>query len=52
MTNTAVVGEILVQVGAFMAFLLPVIGLLAGLQFIFSWLMEIIFGLGRRTFKV
>jgi len=51
MTNTEVVTAIIEIVQEFMTFMLPIIGVLAGLQFILSWLFEILFGMGRRTFR-
>jgi len=51
MTNTEVVTEIITMAADFMTYMLPIIGVLAGLQFILSWLFEILFGAGRRTFR-
>jgi preprotein translocase subunit SecF len=51
MANTAVIDTIISLVKDYMTYMLPVIALLAGLSFIFSFLFVITMGLGRRTFK-
>lgn len=34
-----------------MTYMLPIIAVLAGINFIVSWLMSVTMGLGRRTFR-
>jgi len=51
MTNTEIVGEILLMTKDFLQFMLPIIGIMAGIIFIVTWLMSITVGSGRRTFK-
>jgi len=35
----------------FFVYMLPVIGAFAGINFIFSWVMFLTFGVGRKTFR-
>jgi len=51
MTNTDVVGAILDLVAEYTIFMLPVIGILSALSFIFTFLFAVTLGLGKRTFK-
>lgn len=51
MANTAVIDKILELVTQYFTYMLPIIGVLAGLTFMFSFLYVITMGLGRRTFK-
>jgi hypothetical protein len=51
MANTAVIDKIIELVASYFTYMLPIIGVLAGLSFIFSFLFVITMGLGRRTFK-
>lgn len=51
MTNTEVVSQLVTIFGEFITFMLPIIGLMAGLSFIVTWLMYLTVGIGRRVFK-
>lgn len=51
MTNTEVVTQLVTIFGEFITFMLPIIGLMAGLAFVVTWLMYITVGIGRRVFK-
>lgn len=51
MTNTQVVGQIVDLTGQFLTFMLPVIGVLAGITFIVTALLSVTLGLGRRSFR-
>jgi len=48
MTNTDVVGQIMVIAGDFFTFMLPVIGVLAGITFVTSLLFSVL-GFGRKS---
>ena len=51
MANTAVIDQILTIFRDFFAYVAPIIGVMAGLSFIFTFLVSITLGLGRRTFR-
>jgi hypothetical protein len=51
MTNTEVVSAIIGIVTDAMTYMLPIIAILAGINFMVSWLMSVTMGLGRRTFR-
>lgn len=51
MANSAVVDLIVSTVTDAMTYMLPIIALLAGINFIVSWFMSVTMGLGRRTFR-
>jgi hypothetical protein len=51
MASADVVSQILEFAGTSFVYLLPVIGILAGINFIFTWVMSLTMGLGRRTFR-
>ena len=51
MASEEVVLQIIDLTANFLTYMLPVIGILAGINFIVTWLMSITMGLGRRTFR-
>jgi hypothetical protein len=51
MANTDVINLILLTVKDYFTYMLPIIGIMAGIVFIFSALMYVTIGLGRHTFK-
>jgi hypothetical protein len=51
MANTEVITTILDLVKDMLTYMLPVIGVLAGIKFMISWLMSVTLGMGRQTFK-
>jgi len=50
MTNTEVVGQIVTMTTDLFAFMMPVIGVLAGIVFVTSFMLSVTLGLGKRTF--
>jgi len=51
MANTEVVQIIIDTTASSLLYLLPVIAVLSGINFIVTWLMSITFGLARRSFR-
>lgn len=51
MASTEIVDIIIQLTQEMLVYMLPVIGILAGINFIITWLMSLTLGLGRRTFK-
>lgn len=51
MANTDVITIILDMTRDYFTYMLPIIGVLAGISFIVTFLFSITMGLGRRTFK-
>jgi hypothetical protein len=51
MTNTQVVGEIIAMTQDFLTFMLPVIGVLAGITFVMTLFFNVTLGFGRRIFR-
>jgi len=51
MANEDVVDLVITTVRSMIEYTLPIIGVLAGVTFVLSWLMYILFGLGRRIFR-
>lgn len=51
MANTEVINLIMQTVGELVVYMLPVIALLSGLTFIFSFLIYVTMGWSRRIFK-
>ena len=51
MANTDVINEIIDLVSTYFTYMLPIIGVLAGISFITTFLMAVTMGLGKRTFK-
>lgn len=51
MANSEIINLIIQTVADSIHYLLPIIGLLAGLNFIISWLMQVLFGSGRVGLK-
>lgn len=51
MANTEVINLILLTAQDYFHYMLPIIGILSGIVFIFSALMYVTIGLGRRVFK-
>lgn len=51
MANAEVITTLISLVQDMMIYMLPIIALLAGLTFMITWFMSVVFGLGRRTFK-
>jgi hypothetical protein len=51
MTNTEVVTTIVDLFVQMLDFMVPVIGALAGISFVLTWLTSITMGAGRRTFR-
>ncbi len=51
MATSDVINLILVTVKDYFTYMLPIIGIMSGIIFIFTALMYVTVGLGRRTFK-
>lgn len=51
MASADVIAQIITMTKDFLTYMLPVIGVMAGIIFVITWLMSITIGLGRRTFK-
>jgi hypothetical protein len=51
MANSAIIDLIVETVRDMLIYMLPIIGLLAGLTFVFSFLIAVTIGWGRKTFK-
>lgn len=51
MASSELVAEILVFAGQSFVYMLPVIGTLAGINFVVSWVMSLTMGMGKRTFR-
>jgi len=42
---------LIATISEMMVYLLPILGILAGVNLVLTWLMSLTVGLGRRTFK-
>lgn len=51
MTNTEVVTAIVQLFVDMLDFMVPIIGVLAGLSFVLTWITSVTLGAGRRTFR-
>jgi len=51
MTSSEVVTQIITVVKDAMTFMIPVIGILAGLNFVLTWVHDTLWNVGKRTFK-
>jgi hypothetical protein len=51
MASADVVTQIINLVQDFLTYMLPIIAVLAGINFLITWLMSVTMGLGRRTFR-
>jgi len=51
MANTDVINLIIQTAASYITYMLPVLGILAGLTFIFSMLYAVTLGFGRKAFK-
>lgn len=51
MANTEVIATIIELTQDYFTYMIPVIALLAGINFMVTWFMSLTMGLGRRTFK-
>jgi hypothetical protein len=51
MASSEVVDQIISLTADFLTYMMPIIGVLAGITFITSWFMSVTIGMGRRTFK-
>jgi len=51
MANTDVVLLILETARDYFTYMMPIIGILGGIVFIFSAVFAVVFGMGRRTFR-
>jgi hypothetical protein len=51
MASADVVTQIINMVQDFLTYMLPIIAVLAGINFLITWLMSVTMGLGRRTFR-
>lgn len=51
MASADLVNLLLETAATFFQYMLPVIGAFAGINFIFTWLMFLTFGVGRKTFR-
>lgn len=51
MAPAEVVTQIIDMTKDFLTYMLPIIGILAGINFMVSWFMSVTMGLGRRTFR-
>lgn len=52
MANSEVVNLIVSTTAEYFVYMLPIIGILAGITFMVSFLMAVTFGMGRRAFKI
>lgn len=50
MANTEVIEVIVTSTSDMFTYMLPIIGVLAGITFMFTFLMSVTMGFGRRTF--
>ena len=51
MANTDIVNLILTTAASTLTYLMPVIGIMTGIVFIFSWLYKITIGAAKHTFR-
>jgi hypothetical protein len=51
MANTEVIDIIISTTAEYFTYMLPIIGVMAGITFVVSFLMSVTIGMGRRTFK-
>lgn len=51
MANTEVIDVIMSMVAEYFTYMMPIIGVLAGVTFVVTFLMSVTLGFGRRTFK-
>jgi hypothetical protein len=51
MANTDVIAKIIELTSSYFTYMLPIIGLMAGITFMVTWFTSLTMGLGRRTFK-
>jgi len=51
MANTDVINLIVSTTASYFTYMLPIIGVLAGISFIVSFFYAVTLGMGRRTFK-
>lgn len=51
MASADVVTQIIAIVKDSLTYMLPIIGILAGINFVLTWFMAVTMGMGRRTFK-
>jgi hypothetical protein len=51
MASSDVVNQIISMTQDFLTYMLPIIAILSGINFMVTWLMSVTMGLGRRTFK-
>lgn len=51
MASEEIVVKIIEMTSTMLVYMLPVIAILAGINFIVTWLMSITMGLGKRTFR-
>ncbi len=51
MANSEVITTLIDMIGEMLLYLLPVIAFLAGVNFMVTWFMSVVFGMGKRTFK-
>jgi len=51
MANTDVINLIVSTTASYFTYMLPIIGVLAGLSFLMTFFFSVTMGLGRRTFR-
>jgi hypothetical protein len=51
MANSEVITTLIDMISKMLLYLLPVIAFLAGVTFMVTWFMAVVFGMGKRTFK-
>ncbi len=51
MANTEIITLIPETTAECLTYMIPIIGILAGINFIVSWLMSVTMGMGKRTFR-
>jgi len=51
MANTEIIDAILITATQYFVYMLPIIGILAGLNWLASFLMSVTMGMGKRTFR-
>ncbi len=51
MAPSDVVNSVVTMTSDFLTYMLPIIGVLAGIMFVTSFFFSLVMGIGRRTFK-
>jgi hypothetical protein len=51
MANAEIIAQIVDIVKDCLTYMMPIIGILAGINFVLTWFHSTVWGMGRRTFK-